>query len=60
MVYFRGKLCRVESVENDEDYGFCWLMDNDGDAYLVPRRHPDLQNAVLRVLAELDRSDFDF
>jgi len=40
MVYYRGVRCRAESVDDDERYGFCWLVDNDGDTYLVPRRHP--------------------
>jgi len=60
MVYYRGVLCRAESVDDDERYGFCWLVDNDGDTSLVPRRHPDLNNEVLRVEAKLDRDNFDF
>ena len=60
IVYYRGKLCRVQSVEDDESYGFCWLIDNDGDTYLVPRRHSDLHDPFLRVLAEFDRDEFDF
>jgi hypothetical protein len=59
LVYCRGKLSRIESIEEfGEHHG--WLLNNDGDRYLVPQSHPDLQDVVLRVAAELDRSDFDF
>jgi hypothetical protein len=60
MVYYRDKLCLVESVDGDEAHGFCGLIDNDGDTYTPSRRYPDLHNAGLRIAAEMCRDEFDF
>jgi hypothetical protein len=58
MVFYRGKLARVESLEFEGRY--CWLLNNDGDTYLVPQWDENLQNWFLRTLAESARDDFDF
>ncbi len=59
MVYYRRRLARIESIEEFGEHR-CWLLNNDGDEYLVSQSHPDLQDKVSRVLAELDSNDFDF
>jgi hypothetical protein len=58
MVFYQGKLSRIESIEFDGRY--CWLLNNDGDSYWVPQSHPDLQNGFFRMMAESMRPDFDF
>jgi hypothetical protein len=56
MVLYRGRLSRVESLELEERY--CWLLNDDGDTYLVPQWDSDLQNYFERVLAEARRAEF--
>jgi hypothetical protein len=56
-VYYRGLLSRVESLEFEGRH--CWVVNTDGDTYLVAQSHPELQDAVLRVTAAMDRCDFD-
>jgi hypothetical protein len=59
MVYYRGRLSRIKGIEEFGEH-HCWLLNDDGDTYLVPRSHPDLQCEFYRTMAESMREDFEY